>query len=125
VSLCWWLNHHTVGEKCFSITFMAREDDEVSEAGFRSLRYIITVSLQRLDAVTIHSDHLHIANMGDIKRIVFLDFIHRLVSQEQTKLRKLKIIDKRTTIHTSTNKSHKDQLQTTEQLTWAHTHINP
>jgi hypothetical protein len=29
-----------------------------------------------------------------IKRIVFLDFIHRLVSQEQTKLRKLKIIDK-------------------------------
>jgi len=25
-----------------------------------------------------------------IKRIVFLDFIHRLVSQEQTKLRKLK-----------------------------------
>jgi hypothetical protein len=31
-----------------------------------------------------------------IKRIVFLDFIHHLVSQEQTKLRKLKIIDKRT-----------------------------
>jgi hypothetical protein len=30
-----------------------------------------------------------------IKRIVFLDFIHRLVSQEQTKLKKLKIIDKR------------------------------
>jgi hypothetical protein len=29
------------------------------------------------------------------------------------------------TIHTSTNKSHKDQLLTTEQLTWAHTHINP
>jgi hypothetical protein len=28
-----------------------------------------------------------------IKRIVFLDFIHRLVSQEQTKLKKLKIID--------------------------------
>jgi hypothetical protein len=44
--------------------------------------------------------------MAGIKRIVFLDFIHRLVSQEQTKLRKLKIIDKRTTIHTSTNKSH-------------------
>jgi hypothetical protein len=105
-----------------------------------------------------------------IKRIVFLDFIHRLVSQEQTKLRKLKIIDKRTTIHTSTNKSHKDgvlvsnelcfstlsiarclknkqnwgiknidkisqytrpqkshkgQLLTTEQPTWAHTRINP
>jgi hypothetical protein len=47
--------------------------------------------------------------------------IHRLVSQEQTKLRKLKIIDKRTTIHTSTNKSHKDHLLTTEQLTWVHT----
>jgi hypothetical protein len=31
-----------------------------------------------------------------IKRIVFLDFIHRLVSREQKKLRKLKIIDKRT-----------------------------
>jgi hypothetical protein len=31
-----------------------------------------------------------------IKRIVFLDFIHHLVSQEQTKLRKLKIIDRRT-----------------------------
>jgi hypothetical protein len=31
-----------------------------------------------------------------IKQIVFLDFIHRLVSQEQTELRKLKIIDKRT-----------------------------
>jgi hypothetical protein len=30
-----------------------------------------------------------------IKRIVFLDFIHRLVSQKQTKLKKLKIIDKR------------------------------
>jgi hypothetical protein len=59
-----------------------------------------------------------------IKRIVFLDFIHRLVSQEQIKLRKLKIIDKRTTIHTSTNKSHKDQFLTTEQLTWTHTHIN-
>jgi hypothetical protein len=29
------------------------------------------------------------------KRIVFLDFIHRLVSQEQTNLKKLKIIDKR------------------------------
>jgi hypothetical protein len=42
--------------------------------------------------------------------------IHRLVSQEQTKLGKLNIIDKRTTIHTSTNKSHKDQLLTTEQL---------
>jgi hypothetical protein len=25
-------------------------------------------------------------------------------------------------MHTSTNKSHKDQLQTTEQPTWAHTH---
>jgi hypothetical protein len=65
-----------------------------------------------------------------IERIVFLDFIHRLVSQEQTKLKKLKIIDKRLkhkyiTIHTSTNKSHKDQLQTTDQPTWAHTHINP
>jgi len=30
--------------------------------------------------------------MKCIKPIVFLDFIHRLVSQEQTKLRKLKII---------------------------------
>jgi hypothetical protein len=31
-----------------------------------------------------------------IKRIVFLDFIHHLVSQEQTKLKKIKeIIDKR------------------------------
>jgi hypothetical protein len=30
-----------------------------------------------------------------IKRIVFLDFIPRLVSQEQTKLKKLKIIDQR------------------------------
>jgi hypothetical protein len=29
------------------------------------------------------------------------------------------------TIHTSTNKSHKGQLLTTEQLTWARTHINP
>jgi hypothetical protein len=30
----------------------------------------------------------------NIKRIVFLDFIHRLVSQEQRKLKQLKIIDK-------------------------------
>jgi hypothetical protein len=30
-----------------------------------------------------------------VKRIVFLDFIHRLVSQEQAKLKELKIIDKR------------------------------
>jgi hypothetical protein len=28
------------------------------------------------------------------------------------------------TIHMSTDKSHKDQLLTTEQITWAHTHIN-
>jgi hypothetical protein len=39
-----------------------------------------------------------------IKRIVLLGFIHRLVSQEQTKLRKLKIIDKRSqTNHTRIN----------------------
>jgi hypothetical protein len=39
-----------------------------------------------------------------IKQIVFLDFIHRLVSQEQTKLRKLKIIDKRSQYtHPQTN----------------------
>jgi hypothetical protein len=52
------------------------------------------------------------------KRIVFVDFIHRLVSQEQ-KIKKLKIIDKRLKpeqikTQTSTNKSHRDQLQTTE-----------
>jgi hypothetical protein len=35
-------------------------------------------------------------NTMPIKRTVFLDFIHHLVSREQTKLRKLKIIDKRT-----------------------------
>jgi hypothetical protein len=36
-----------------------------------------------------------------------------------------KIKPKYIKIHTSTNKSHKVQLQTTEQPTWAHTHINP
>jgi hypothetical protein len=41
---------------------------------------------------------------------VFLDFIHRLVSQEQTKLRENKNYGQKNTIHTSTNKSHKDQL---------------
>jgi hypothetical protein len=59
-----------------------------------------------------------------IKRIVFLDFIHRLVSQEQTELRKLKIIDKRSQ-YTRPQNSHKDQLLTTEPLTWVHTHIKP
>jgi hypothetical protein len=53
-----------------------------------------------------------------------MDFIHRLVSQEQKKIEKLKIIEKRLKpeqikIHTSTNKS-----QTTEQPSWVHTHIN-
>jgi hypothetical protein len=43
---------------------------------------------------SLHTDFQQTFNM--IKRIVFLDFIHRLVSQEQTKLRKLKIIDRRT-----------------------------
>jgi hypothetical protein len=56
---------------------------------------------------------------------VFLDFIHRLVSQEQTKLRKNKNYRQKNTIHMSTNNSHKDQLLTTDQLTWVHTHINP
>jgi len=57
-----------------------------------------------------------------IKRIMFLDFIHRLVSQEQTKLRKNENYRQKNTIDASTKKSHKDQLLTTDQLTWAHTH---
>jgi 2',3'-cyclic-nucleotide 2'-phosphodiesterase (5'-nucleotidase family) len=55
-----------------------------------------------------------------------MDFIHRLVSQEQKK--KLKIIDKslkpvKIKTHTSTNKSYRDQLQTTEQ-TYLGTHTH-
>jgi hypothetical protein len=61
----------------------------------------------------------------NIKRIVFLDFIHCLVSQEKTKLRKNKIYRQKNTIHTSTKKSDKGQLLTKEQLTCAHTHMNP
>jgi hypothetical protein len=66
----------------------------------------------------------------DLKTHGFSDFIHCLVSQEQTKLKiknynRQKIKPKQIKIHMSTNKSHKDQLQTTEQPTWAHTHINP
>jgi hypothetical protein len=41
------------------------------------------------------------------------------------KIEEIKNYRQNITIHTSTNKSHKDQLLTTEQLTWAHTHINP
>jgi hypothetical protein len=39
--------------------------------------------------------------------------------------RGIKNYKQKITIHTSTNKSHKGQLLTTEQLTWAHTHIKP
>jgi hypothetical protein len=58
-----------------------------------------------------------------IERIVLLEFMYRLVSQEQTKLMN-KNIDK-ISQHTHPQKSHKGQLLTTGQLTWAHTHINP
>jgi hypothetical protein len=40
------------------------------------------------------------------------------------KIEEIKNYGQKVTIHTSTKKSHKDQLLTTEQLTWAHTHIN-
>jgi hypothetical protein len=54
-----------------------------------------------------------------VKRIVFMDIIHRPVSQDQKNLKKTKNIDKRfkpeqIKNQTSTNKSHRDQLQTTE-----------
>jgi hypothetical protein len=60
-----------------------------------------------------------------VKRIVFLDFIHRLVSQKTNKIEEIKNYRQNITIHTSTNKSHKCQLLTTDKLTWAYTHINP
>jgi hypothetical protein len=41
------------------------------------------------------------------------------------KIDELKIIIDKITVHTSTNKSHKGQLLTTEKFTRAHTHINP
>jgi hypothetical protein len=50
------------------------------------LQFLASVTRRHLNAVV---------KTGSIKQIVFLDFIHHLVSQEQTKLKKLKIIDKR------------------------------
>jgi hypothetical protein len=41
------------------------------------------------------------------------------------RIEEIKNYRQKITIHTSTNKSHKDQLLTTEQPTRAHTHINP
>jgi hypothetical protein len=58
-----------------------------------------------------------------IERIVLLDFIHRLVSQKKKKNRGIKNMDK-ISQYTRPQKSHKGQLLTTEQLTWAHTHMN-
>jgi hypothetical protein len=55
-----------------------------------------------------------------IERIVLLDFIHHLVSQ---KIEELKIYQ--ISQDTRPQNSHKDQLLTTEPLTWVHTHINP
>jgi hypothetical protein len=58
------------------------------------------------------------------ERIVLLDFIHRLVSQKTNNIEELKIIDK-ISQYTRPQNSHKGQLLTTEQLTWAHIHMNP
>jgi hypothetical protein len=41
------------------------------------------------------------------------------------KIEEIKNYRQKNTINMSTNKSHKDKLLTTDQLTWAHTHINP
>jgi hypothetical protein len=56
-----------------------------------------------------------------------MDFIHRLVSQEKKiKNYRQKMKPEQIKTHTSTNKSHRDQLQTTEHPPWArartHTH---
>jgi len=50
----------------------------------------LSCTLEFCESSTGETDVLRIL----IKRIGFLDFIHRLVSQEQTKFKKLKIIDK-------------------------------
>jgi hypothetical protein len=62
-------------------------------------------------------------NQKEIERIVLLDFMHRLVSQEQ-KNWGIKNVDK-ISQYTRPQNSHKGQLLTTEQVTWVHTHINP